>query len=161
MYGKIKDLPDYKDIQYNFFRKKVDDVLSRFQNLDFKYRNAFVKKLVKESSLVKDELFPPEMVRGQFRYNYFLFCNLKTGSLLYYQMQKLKLKLMYKFMEFLYYDNPFFTLKYKTHILKIKKRPNILDIYYTDDRIYIRILKKIKFNVSFKFSELEKFNEDD
>ena len=27
MYGKIKDLPDYKDIQYVFFVKKVEDIV--------------------------------------------------------------------------------------------------------------------------------------
>ena len=161
MYSKIKDIPDFDDVRYIFFRKKVEDILYRFQNLNPKYRKAFIKKLIKESSLVKDELFPPEMVKGKFRYNYFLFCNLKTGSLLYYQMQKYRLKTMYKVMEFLYNDPPFYTLKYKTHKLKIKKRANILDIYYTDDKIYVRIFKKIKFDFPFKFSELEKFNEDD
>ena len=161
MYSKIKDIPDFDDVRYIFFRKKVEDILYRFQNLNPKYRKAFIKKLIKESSLVKDELFPPEMVKGKFRYNYFLFCNLKTGSLLYYQMQKYRLKTMYKVMEFLNNDPPFYTLKYKTHKLKIKKRANILDIYYTDDKIYVRIFKKIKFDFPFKFSELEKFNEDD
>ena len=161
MYSKIKDLPDFEDIRYTFFRKKVEDILYRFENLKPKYKRAFIKKLVKESSLVKDELFPPNMVHGKFRYNYFLFCNLKKGSILYYEYQKYKLKLMYKMMEFLYYENGKYTLKYKTHKIQFPKNPSLFDIYYTDDRIYVSILKKLKFNFSFKFSELEKFNEDD
>ena len=161
MFSKIKDLPDFEDIKYTFFMKKVEDVLYRYENLSPKYRIAFVKKLKKESSLVKDEIFPSDMVRGKFRYNYFLFCNLKTGSVFYYNTQKLKLKTMYKIMEILYFDNPYYTFKYKTNIMKFKQRTKILDIYYSNDRIYVRLLKKIKFDFSFKFSELEKFNEDD
>ena len=64
-------------------------------------------------------------------------------------------------MEFLYHTEGFYTLKYKDKILKIKKNPKLFDIYYYNDRIYVSVLRKIKFNFEFKYSELEKFNEDD
>ncbi len=161
MYSKIKNIPDFEDVKYTFFRKKVEDFIYRFEHLNPKYKTAFAKKLAKESSLVDETLFPPNMVRGKFRYNYFLFKNLKTGNILYYEFQKYKIKSMYKLMEIMYREEGVYFLKYKTKILRFKKRPNIFDIYYSNDRIYVRILKKIKFDFTFKFSELEKFNEDD
>ena len=160
MYNKIKEIPDFEDVKYIFFRKKVEDFIYRFENLNPKYRKAFAKKL-KQSSLTNEELFPPTMVKGAFGYNYFLFKNLKTGSVLFYDMQKLKLKMMYKIMEILYHEEGVYYLKCKKLILRLKKRPKFYDFYYSNDRIYVRLLTKIKFDISFKFSELEKFNEND
>ena len=161
MFSKIKDLEDFDDIRYIFFRKKVEDFIFRFEHLNPKYKKDFAKKLAKESSLVNENIFPRSLVHGKFRYNYFLFQNLKTGNTLYYELQKIKLKTMYKTMEILYHEEGVYFLKYKEHIIRIKKRPILFDIYYKDDKIYVSILKKIKFNFCFKFSELEKFNEDD
>ncbi len=161
MYSKIKDLPDFEDIKYTFFRKKVEDFIYRFEHLKPKYKSDFAKKLKEESSLADRNLFPSSMVRGKFRYNYFLFENLSTGSIWNYVLGKLRIKSMYKLMEIMYREEGVYFFKYKTNIVRIKKRPIIFDIYYSDDRIYVRILKKIKFDFSFKYSELEKFNEDD
>ena len=161
MYNKIKDLPDFDDIKYIFFRKKVEDFIYRFEHLNPKYKSAFAKKMKKESSLVNENIFPPSMVKGRFKYNYFLFKNLKTGSILYYEFQKYKIKSMYKLMEIMYKEEGVYFLKYKNHIFKFKKVPEFFDIYYSNDRIYVRIFKKIKFDFTFKFSELEKLNEDD
>ncbi len=161
MYDKIKDLPDFEDIKYTFFRKKAEDFIYRFEHLKPKYKAAFAQKLKKESSLTNDEIFPAKMVHGKFRYNYFLFKNLATGNVLYYSLQKFKLQCMYKTMEIMYHEEGVYTFKYKTHVLKLKKRPDFLDIYYYNDRIYVRVLKKIKFDFTFEFSKLEKFNEDD
>ncbi len=161
MYDKIKKIPDFEDIKYTFFRKKVEDFIYRFENLNPKYRLAYAQKLKRESSLCNDELFPPSMVKGAFGYNYFLFKNLKTGNVLFYDFQKFKLKAMYKTMEILYHEEGVYYLKCKKFITRIKKRPRFYDFYYYDDKIYVRLLTKIKFEVSFKFSELEKFNEND
>ena len=161
MYDRIKDLPDFDEIKYTFFVKKVEDFIYRYENLSSKYKAAFAKKLKRDSSLVDTKVFSPSMVKGKFRYNYFLFENLKSGNILIYEWQKFKMKLMYKIMEIMYKEEGEYTIKYKERVVRIKKRPEIFDIYYYNDRIYIRILKKIKFDISFKFSELEKFNEDD
>ena len=71
------------------------------------------------------------------------------------------MKIMYKFMEILYKEEGVYFFKYKKHVKRLKKRPNLFDIYYYNDKIYVSILKKIKFNFDFNFSELEKFHEDD
>ncbi len=160
MYNKIKDLPDFDDIKYIFFRKKVEDFIYRFEHLNPKYKSAFAKKMKKKSSLVNENIFPSSMVKGRFKYNYFLFKNLKTGSILYYEFQKYKIKSMYKLMEILYKEDGVYFLKYKNHIFRFNKLPKVFDIYYSDDRIYVRIFRKIKFDFKFKFSELEKLNED-
>ena len=64
-------------------------------------------------------------------------------------------------MEILYKEEGVYFFKYKKYIKRLKKRPNLFDIYYYNDKIYVSILKKIKFNFDFNFSELEKFHEDD
>ena len=161
MYSKIKDLPDFEDIKYIFFRKKVEDFIYRFEHLSRKYKSAFARKLKKDSSLVNDDLFPSSMVRGRFTYNYLLFKNLAKGKVYSYILQKVKVTAMYKVLEILYREPTVFYLKYRKLIIKIKKRPEILDIYLDNDRIYVRIFKKIKFDFAFKNSELRKFEEDD
>lgn len=161
MYSKIKDLPDFEDIKYIFFRKKVEDFIYRFEHLNRKYKSVFARKLKKDSSLVNDDLFPSSMVRGRFTYNYLLFKNLAKGKVYSYILQKVKVTAMYKVLEILYREPTVFYLKYRKLIIKIKKRPEILDIYLDNDRIYVRIFKKIKFDFAFKNSELRKFEEDD
>ncbi len=161
MYASVKDLPDFEDIKYTFFRKKVEDIIFRFKHLEKKYQKRFALKLKNECSLGNEELFPPSMVRGKFRYNYFLFSILKTGNINYYELQLLKIKFMYKVVEILYKNEGVYTFKYKSREIKIKKHPKIFDIYYHEDKIHIVIMKKIKCDFGFKFSELEKFSEDD
>ena len=160
MFNEIKDLEDFDEFRYTFFRKKAEDFIYRFEHLNRKYKKDFAKKLREESSLISEAKLLRQSVRGKFRYNYFLFNNLLKGSILYYEIQKFKIKFMYKVMEILYKEEGFYFFKYKKHILKFKKHPKIFDIYYNNDKIYIRILK-IKFNFVFKYSELEKYNEDD
>lgn len=161
MYSKIKDLPDFDDIKYIFFRKKVEDLIYRFEHLNKKYKSAFARKLKNESSLLNNELFPSTMVRGRFTYNYLLFKSLSNGRVHNYTLQKAKVTAMYKVLEILYKEPTVFYLKYRKLVLKLKKRPEFLDIYLDNDRIYVRIFKKIKFDFPFKNSELRKFEEDD
>ena len=161
MFDKVKELEGEDLIVENFCRKKVEDFISRFENLDSKYKRQFAKKLRKYSSLTDEKYYTPNMLKGGFLYNYILFQSLKTGSLWQYRKIKYRMKIMYKFMEILYKEDGVYYFKYKKLIKRIKKRPQIFDIYYYNDRIYVSILKKIKFNFIFNFSELEKFHEDD
>ncbi|MBQ4122870.1 glycosyltransferase family 2 protein [bacterium] len=161
MFDKVKELENEPLIQENFCKKKVEDFISRFENLDSKYKRQFAQKLKRHSSLIDEKYYTPDMLKGGFLYNYILFQGLKTGSLWKYRQIKYRMKIMYKFMEILYKEEGVYFFKYKKYIRRFKKRPNIFDIYYYNDRIYVSILKKIKFNFNFNFSELEKFHEDD
>ena len=161
MFDKVKQLDDAKDIQEIFCRKKVEDFIFRFENLEPKYQRAFAKKLKRKSSLVNEKYYTPNILKGGFLYNYYLFQGLKTGSIYKYWQRKYSMKLRYKIMEILYQEENAYCLKCKNKKIKIKKNPNILDIYYCNDKIYVVILKKIKFNINFNFSELEKFNNND
>ena len=68
---------------------------------------------------------------------------------------------MFKIMEVMYYKENYFTLKYKKHIITIKKYPNIFDMCYYNDNLHITVFKKIKFEIPFKYSTLEEFTKDD
>lgn len=155
MYNSIKDLPDFEDIKYIFYKKKVEDIIFRFENIHFKYKSAYAKKVKNESSLANKELF--DLENNELNYNCRLFTYLRNGSFLYYELQKFKIKCMYKLMEILYWDesNECYTFKYKQHIFRIKKRPEILDVYYLDDKIYVILFKKIKTKFTFEYSKLE------
>lgn len=161
MFDNVKKLSEEdSDIIEQFCKKKVEDFIYRFENIEPKYKKAFAKKLKEKSSLTNEKYFKENMLKGGFLYNYYLFEGLKTGSVFQYRKRKYSMKIRYKIMEFLYKEDGVYYIKYKNHILKLKKRPQILDIYYYNDKIYVSFLKKLKFNFNFNFSELEKFNED-
>ncbi|MGM9994047.1 MAG: glycosyltransferase family 2 protein [Candidatus Avigastranaerophilus sp.] len=161
MFDRVKELEGEDLILENFCKKKVEDFISRFENLESKYKRQFARKLSRQSSLTDEKYYTPNMLKGGFLYNYMLFSGLKTGSLLQYRKIKYRMKIMYKFMEILYKEEGVYFFKYKKYIKRLKKHPDFFDIYYYNDKIYVSILKKIKFNFDFNFSELEKFHEDD
>ena len=161
MYDKIKQIPDFEDVKYLFFRKKIEDFIYRFENMNPKYRLSFARKLRDHSNFSKDAVFPDNMVVDSFTYNYLLFSTLKTGKIPSYEMQKFKQNLMYKVMEIMYKQEGIYYFKCKNFIFKLKKRPKLYDFYYYNDRIYIILLSVIKFDFEFKYSELEKSNKND
>ena len=161
MLDRIKELDNEPLILETFCKKKVEDFISRYENMAYKYRKQFVEKLRKESSLIDEKYYKPNMLKGGFLYNYELFRILINSGLLAFLIKKYKIKTMYKFMEILYRENNVYFFKYKQHILRLKKHPKIFDIYYLNDRIYISVLRKLKFNFNFKYSDLERFNEND
>lgn len=161
MYEKIKDLEDFEDIRYTFFAKKIEDFIYRFEHLKPKYKRKFAEKLKKESSLVYESMILEPLIHGKLMYNYFMFKNLITGSLMFYEIKKFKIKSMYKVIEILYKEQGVYFLKYKKHIIRLKKHPDIFDIYYDNDKIIIKIFKKLKFRFPFKYSKLERFHAND
>ena len=161
MYNKAKAAPDFEDFKYTFFVKKVEDFIYRFEHIRPKYRWAFAQKIKNKSSLTNDEVFDPKMVKGRFKYNYYLFQNLKTGNVFLYDWRKFKMQCMYKTMEIMYKEQGVYYIKTKNIEVKIKKNPKMLDIYYSNDRIYVIAFRKFKFDFPFRYSTLERFNEDD
>ena len=119
MYDKIKQIPDFEDVKYLFFRKKIEDFIYRFENMNPKYRLAFARKLRDHSSFSKDAVFPDSMVVDSFTYNYLLFNTLKTGKVPSYEMQKFKQNLMYKVMEIMYKQEGIYYFKFKKFIFKL------------------------------------------
>lgn len=160
MYEKASSADDFEDFKYDFYKKKVEDVVYRYENLKFKYRYLFAKRVKKCCALNNEEVFPKEAVRGNFKYMWLLFVSLKSGNVFNYNFFKYKLKAMYKLMEVLYTENDIYYLKYKNKVLKLKKQAEILDMYYNNDRLFIIFFNKIKVNFKFKYSSLEKLNED-
>ena len=161
MLAEINKIDDAQEIRELFCKKKAEDFIYRFEHLKIKYKNKFAKKLKEKSSLTKEEYFPQSVLKGGFLYNYYLFQGLKTGNIFEFYKRKYKMKSMYKFMEILYKEDGVYFFKYKNNVIRLKKHPKLFDIYYYNDKIYISILKKIKFNFNFEYSILEKFNEND
>ncbi len=161
MYSHVKDLDDYLEIRPLFFGKKVEDCLSRLDNMSSRYKSAYAKKIKNDSILCNEELFPDYIVKGSFKYNHYLFKTLKKGSILKYELLKLKMRLMYKTMEIMYCDNDFYLFKINGIKLKIRKNKDILEIYYVNDILHFKFFNKKTIKVPFKFSELEQLNDND
>lgn len=161
MMDRVRELENEPLILETFCKKKVEDFIYRFEHLDSRHKRQFALKLKQESSLTDEKYYTENILKGGFLYNYELFKALVNGGAFGFKKTKFLIKSMYKFMEILYKEDGVYFFKYKTHVFRLKKHPKLFDIYYLNDKIYISILRKIKFNIKFKFSELEKFNEDD
>ena len=93
MFNSVKQLENEEEIRKTFCKKKVEDFIYRFENLDSKYKSQFAKKLKNKSSLVNEEYFTEDMLKGGFLYNYCLFQGLKTGSVFQYRKIKYSMKM--------------------------------------------------------------------
>lgn len=66
----------------------------------------------------------------------------------------LKEHMMYKIMEILYTEENIYYIKINKLKFRIKKRSNIVDIWYANDRIFIVLFMKYKINFKFNYSKL-------
>ena len=73
-----------------------------------------------------------------------------------YHYNKFMIKVMYKVMQILYTEEGIYYFKYRKLILRLKKRANLYDVWYENDRIYVVLFSIIKFNFKFEYSKLEK-----
>ncbi len=170
MYNSIKVIPDFEDVKYTFWVKKSEDLIFRFENLKFKYKFAFAEKIRKQSSLANREIFPPSMVKKDFKYNYFLLCNLINSNILLYDIKKFRRELvykrmnvMYRIMDILYREQGYFVLylRKKNKEIKFKKRADIFDVYYDNDKLVFTIFRKFRFKIPFNYTEIERFNNEE
>ena len=157
MYNSIKDLPCFDEIKYEFYFRKAEDIVFRYDLISSKYKNEFSKKLKEKKFLFDDEIFDFSIIKEKAVMTHrYIFDIRDRSNLLSYYFEKFRVKLMYKVMQVLYTEENIYYLKYRKLILRLKKRANLYDIWYENDRIYVVLFMKIKFSFEFKYSELEK-----
>ncbi len=159
MYNSIKDLPDFDDIKNEFYIRKIDDIVYRYNLVNFYYKQLFSNKLKKKSFLFDGNIFDFKLADkypGNIRKR--LFDIIKKTNLLRYYYNKFKTRVMFKIMQILYTENNIYYLKYRKIVVRFKKRPEYCDIWYENDKIYIVLFKKLKFTVKFEYSKIEPIN---
>ena len=157
MYNSIKDLHCFDEIKYDFYFRKAEDIVFRYDLIDSKYKDEFSKKLKTKKFLFDDKIFNFVLIEKEAPFTYRNLFNIidKFHRIKAY-MNKQKIKYMYKVMQVLYTEENIYYLKYRKIILRLKKRANLYDIWYENDRIFVVLFMKIKFSFKFEYSKLEK-----
>ena len=155
MYEEISQTPIWEDIKHTFYKKKADDIFYRYQLIPFKYKKKFAKKFREESYLADEENFDFNYIKENMPITYTNMNVLKTqANFIILYLQKIKLRLMYKVIQILCTEQNRYYFKFWAVKFWLKKRPNLLDVWYENDKIFIIIFKKIKFNFKFEFSKI-------
>ncbi len=156
MYNSIKNLPCFNDIKNEFYIRKIDDIVYRYELVNMFYKKRFSKKLRTKDFLFDGSIFDFNIVDEKAsRVRKRLFDIRKRCNIILYHYDKFIVKLMYKVMQILYTEENIYYFKYRKLILRLKKRPNLYDIWYENDRIYVVLFMKIKFSFKFEYSKLE------
>ncbi len=157
MYDSLKKTDIFDEVKYFFYNKKADDIIYRYELMDLKLKNQFSKKFKKESCLLDENVFDFAYINNEMPVTYRSLCIIKskTGIFAFY-LRKFKIRLMYKIMQVLYTEPNIYYFKFWSLKLRFKKRANLYDFWYENDRIYAVLFSFIKFNFKFEYSKLEK-----
>ncbi len=157
MYIYLKATPIWKQVKYDFYRHKAEDVIYRYDLMPLKIKRKFSKKFRKESCLLKEKEFDFSLLNKEIPITYKSIRAIQhRAGILYYNYRRLVARIMYKIMQILYTEENIYYFKFWKHIFRIKKQADKCDVWYENDRIYVVILKKIKFDFKFEYSKLEK-----
>ena len=157
MYDNIRLTPVWNDVKYEFFRKKADDIIYRYDLIDFKLKPEFSKRLRKKCCLFNENSFDLAYINKEMPITYRSLCTIrhKTG-IFRYSYRKFVKRFMYKVMQVLYTEKDVYYFKFWSLKFRIPKIPDVLDFWYENDRIYAVLLYFIKFSVKFEYSKLER-----
>ncbi len=157
MYNSIKDSDCFDDIKNEFYRRKADDIIYRYDLIDVIYKGAFSKKLRKKKFLFDETVFDFDYIKENAPYTYKNLYNIKRKTnLLAYYWSKKKVKIMYKVMQILYTEPDVYYFKYKKLVFRIKRRDDLYNCWYANDRLYFLLKGKYQMSIKFEYSELER-----
>lgn len=156
MYENVKSTEIFEDIKNEFFNQKANDIFYRYELIDLSLKNSFAKKFKKESCLLDETVFDFSLLNQIYPITYKKVCVLKSSTSIFsFYYRKFEKRFMYKVMQVLYTEKDIYYFKFWQLIFRFKKRANICDIWYENDRIYFVLLSIIKFNFKFSYSKLE------
>ncbi len=156
MYNSIKDTPVFDEIKSEFLKRKINDIVYRYGLVNIFYKWKFYRKIKNKKYLFDDDVFKEESTTKELQLIYLKLIEMRDkNNIIRFYKNKYKIKFMYKIMQILYTEENIYYLKYRKLILRIKKHPKICDIWYQDDRIYVVLFYRIKFNFKFEYSKLE------
>lgn len=157
MYNSIKDLSFFDEVKNDFYIKKANDIIYRYELINFWEKRKFSKKLRSKKFLFDSEIFDFDYINDKAPYTYRNMFGIKDKSnIIKYKYNKFHRKFMLKVMQILYTEEDIYYLKYRKLVLKLKKHAKLCDIWYEQDRIYFVLLSFIKFSFKFEYSKLER-----
>ena len=157
MFNSIKNEPFFNDIKNEFYIRKADDIVYRYDVIGLADKKQFSKKLRTKTFLFDSNIFDFDYIKEKSPYTYKNMFDIKEKSNIFlYHYNKFMIKVMYKVMQILYTEEGIYYFKYRKLILRLKKRANLYDVWYENDRIYVVLFSIIKFNFKFEYSKLEK-----
>ena len=157
MYSSIKDLPIFDEVKNEFYIRKADDIIYRYELIDFKEKRLFSKKLRTKDFLFDTQIFDFNYIYDKAPYTYRNIFGIKDKSnIIKYAYNKFHRKFMLKIMQILYTEEGIYYFKYRKLIWRLKKRAKLCDVWYENDRIYFVLLSFIKFSFKFEYSKLER-----
>ncbi len=146
----------FDDVKEEFYRQKADDINYRYELTDSSSKKLFAKKFKKQSCLLKEEIFDFSELNKKYPIQYKNMCILKNSTSVFFLYQhKFKKRLMKKIIQILHNEENVYYFKFWNLIFCLKKRANICDIFFENDRIYVVLFGKIRFNFKFEYSKLE------
>lgn len=157
MYNSIKELPFFDEVKNDFYIKKADDIIYRYELIGFWDKRKFSKKLREKTFLFDNNIFDFDYIENKAPYTYRNIFGIKDKSnIIKYRYNKFHRKFMLKVMQILYTQEGIYYFKYKKLVFRLKKRPALYDIWYENDRINFVLLSFIKFGFKFEYSKLER-----
>ncbi len=156
MYESLKSSDIFEDVKNEFFCKKADDINYRYELVDSSLKKSFAKKFKKESCLLNEEDFNFSLLNKKYPVEYKKICVLKSSaSFLGKYKRKVKKRFMDKVIQVLCTDENMYYFKFWKLIIRLKRIERICDVSYENDRIYVILFDKIKFNFKFEYSKIE------
>lgn len=156
MCNSLKQTDIFDDVKYEFFHRKADDIIYRYELITLKLKNKFSKKFKRESILLDESVFDFAYINKEIPITYRSLCAIKNKtSILSFYYRKFIIRLMYKIMQILYTEENIYYFKFWNLKFRFKKRANLYDVWYENDRIYVVLFMKIKFDFKFEYSKLE------
>lgn len=159
MLNSIKEIPEFDDIKYDFYKRKAADIIYRYDLLDNKFKFKFSEKVKNECLLFDEEVFDFCYLKNKMPVEYLQMCAIrnKTG-ILSQKLRKLHVRFMYKVIQILCsFDDSYF-FKFWNFSFKIRKKKveKLFNVWYQNDKIFFVLFNsKIKFDIDFRYSVLE------
>jgi hypothetical protein len=146
LYKELVALPYYDEIQNTFIKEKLNDAMYRYRNTDRKYKKKFFEEIRAFYSKLELKNFDIE-----YPYSDYILSNIKENNFLEFEINTLVTKFKDKVMSFLYRNPDYYTIRLFNRTLKLKKCKKIIDIWYSDQFLYIKLLNIKTFRLNFKY----------
>ena len=144
LYKEMVKLPYYEKIRNYFFKEKFNDALYRYRTMNKKYKKHFYEKMKDFYSNIELQNFEQD-----YPYSNFILDKIKNNDYKGFEKETFNIKVKDKIMSILYSTPDFYTIKLYGFMMKIKKCPPILDMWYKDNFIQVKLFNKKTFNIKF------------
>ncbi len=146
----------WNDIKHDFFKRKADDIIYRYNLIENRLKPEFSKSVDKKCCLFDEGNFDLSYINKEMPVTYKCLCDIKyKTSRFSYLKRRIYRRFISKIMQVIETEKGYYYFKFWSLKFKAQKNPCILDIKYKKDKIYIKFSDIIKFGIKFEYSKLE------